>query len=194
MDIILGSRSPRRKELLQQCNISFRIDEALVDETITNYKNPKDYVIQLAKRKGNEVFLRHKDDLVICADTIVCVDQVILGKPKNKSEAYQMIKKLSGRTHDVYTGVFVRYQNMQKWFVSRTQVTIDQLTEEEIEQYISTEEPYDKAGAYGIQGFFGMYVKSINGDYYNVMGLPIHRLMKVIKEIQRNEKTLKVFL
>lgn len=194
MDIILGSRSPRRKELLQQCNISFRIDEALVDETITNYKNPKDYVIQLAKRKGNEVFLRHKDDLVICADTIVCVDQDILGKPKNKSEAYQMIKKLSGRTHDVYTGVYVRYQNMQKWFVSRTQVTIDQLTEEEIEQYISTEEPYDKAGAYGIQGFFGMYVKSINGDYYNVMGLPIHRLMKVIKEIQRNEKTLKVFL
>jgi septum formation protein len=194
MDIILGSRSPRRKELLQQCNISFRIDEALVDETITNYKNPKDYVIQLAKRKGNEVFLRHKDDLVICADTIVCVDQDILGKPKNKSEAYQMIKKLSGRTHDVYTGVYVRYQNMQKWFVSRTQVTIDQLTEEEIEQYINLEEPYDKAGAYGIQGFFGMYVKSINGDYYNVMGLPIHRLMKVIKEIQRNEKTLKVFL
>ncbi|MGD9605406.1 MAG: nucleoside triphosphate pyrophosphatase [Bacilli bacterium] len=185
MKIILGSKSPRRQELLKQCHVNFEIDEAKIEEVVEQYDGPKDYVKQVATKKGEDVFFRHPDDLVICADTIVCLDQIILGKPKNQNEAKAMIQLISGKTHAVFTAVYLRKGNRKKVFVTKTKVTISKISQEDIDHYVMLDEPYDKAGAYAIQGFFGKYVKKINGDFYNVMGLPINRLSHEIKKFQK---------
>jgi septum formation protein len=191
MQIILGSKSPRRRELLSQCGYDFLVDAIDVDEEVTCYNGPSDYVNILAKKKGEAVYLHHPNDLVICADTVVSVEGMILGKPNNKTEAQTMIKLISGKAHDVYTGVYLRFQNHTKVFVVKTKVFIDYISEEDIIAYINTKEPYDKAGGYAIQGYFGKFVKKIQGDYYNVMGLPINRLHKEIQKILKN-KPLKI--
>lgn len=184
MNIILGSKSPRRKELLKQCGISFLTDEAKVEEMIADYQSPRDYVKKIAIQKGEDVFSRHQEDLVICADTIVVLDNLIMGKPKSQTEAKTMIKALAGREHQVFTAVYLRKGQKKKTFVVQTKVTIDTISEEELNHYVSLEEPYDKAGAYAIQGFFGKYVKKINGDYYNVMGLPLNRLYRELNKFR----------
>ncbi|HEY8395517.1 MAG TPA: Maf family protein, partial [Bacilli bacterium] len=120
----------------------------------------------------------------ICADTIVVSGQKVLGKPQDINEARQMMETLSGKEHYVITGVFLHYKDYQKVFAEKTEVLIDKLTPEEIEAYINTSEPYDKAGGYGIQGIFGKHVRAIKGDYYNVMGLPINHLYREIKIIE----------
>lgn len=185
MEIVLGSKSPRRKELLEGMGYSFIVDVKDVKEDINEYKTPKEYVKKTAIKKGLETAKYHQDALVICADTIVEHNGDILEKPKNKDDARRMITSLSNDTHHVYTAVFLSYKNKKKVFVEGTKVTVDYMSSEEIEAYIDSNEPYDKAGAYAIQGIFSKYIKKIDGDYYNVMGLPVNKLYQEIKKITK---------
>lgn len=183
MKIILGSKSPRRKELLKQMGFSFEIYLLEVEEDIKDFSDPQDYVKKTALKKGNAISQIFPEDLVICADTIVVHNNCILEKPKNKQEAYEMLHDLQGDSHFVFTAVYLGLKNKTKVFIETTKVTIDSMNESEIEEYISTKEPYDKAGGYAIQGLFGRYVQKIEGDYYNVMGLPVNKLYREIKKL-----------
>lgn len=176
MKIVLGSKSARRKELLSLMGYDFIVHGVDTNEEIDVYKNSKDYVYQVVLRKGGIVSELHPNDLVICADTIVVVDDNILNKPHNINEAREMIKILAGRSHDVLTAVYLNYRNKNQIFIEKTKVVIDELSEAEIE---------DKAGGYAIQGLFAKHIKSIKGDYYNVMGLPINKLYHKINEISK---------
>lgn len=185
MKIVLGSKSARRSELLSLIGYDFYVDFVDIDETIHDYKNPKDYVQKVVQRKGEAVAIKHKDELVVCADTIVVVDDTILNKPVDVDEARQMIKLINNRAHYVMTAVFIKYKDYEKVFVEKTAVFIDNITDDDIETYINTVEPYDKAGGYAIQGMFSKHIKKIDGDFYNVMGLPINKLNNEIKKISR---------
>ena len=179
--IILGSKSPRRKEILEMTGIPFKvvIEDILEDVKCDNYL---DYPKLTAKKKGLPLVKRYHDDIIITADTIVYCDKRILGKPKDKDEAYEMIKLISGRSHIVVTGVYIKTKKEEYNYSVETKVFVSKLSEEEINDYINTLEPYDKAGAYAIQGIFGKYIEKIDGDYYNVMGLPINSIYEKIKE------------
>ncbi|MCR4678724.1 MAG: Maf family protein [Lachnospiraceae bacterium] len=193
--VILASGSPRRKELLTQAGIAFEVITSDADETPTKTV-PAEIVMELSKRKGEDVYERLEregridkagETLIISADTLVFFKDERLGKPKDKADAFRMIKELSGDVHDVITGVTLTYvnrgQKKQVRFFEKTEVSVYDLTDEEIEAYIATGEPMDKAGAYAIQGFFGKYIKGINGEYANVVGLPIARLYHEIKKL-----------
>lgn len=199
--IILASASPRRSELLRQAGLEFIVIPSQGEEIITS-THPAEVVEELSLQKAQEVadrVLKEKeyavpqDDggiVVIGADTVVAADHKILGKPADHMEAEAMIALLQGKVHQVYTGVtlIVIDQNREmktRTFHECTDVDVYPMTEEEIEEYISTPEPYDKAGAYGIQGSFGIYIKGIHGCYYNVVGLPIARLVHELKDIMR---------
>lgn len=185
MEIILGSNSPRRKELLELLGYKFKVVSPNVDENVDN-TNLVEMVEEIASRKAYSLSNNYKDCLIICADTIVVVDNMYLGKPKDSSDAFSMIKKLQNNVHQVYTAVVVIYKDKKYQFTSKTDVYVDPITETEIHEYISTIEPYDKAGGYGIQGQFARYIERIDGDYYNVMGLPISKLDRLIKEIKNS--------
>lgn len=195
MHVILASASPRRRELLTQAGISFEICPSQIEERITK-QEPEQVVLELSGQKAADVAGRSQSgDVVVGADTVVAIDGRILGKPRTREEAFAMLKSLQGRTHHVYTGVTViecqdrqfcrecECQERVSAFVEDTLVEVWPMTEEQIWQYIDTGEPMDKAGAYGIQGKFGVYIKGIQGDYYNVVGLPIaglfHRLLEI---------------
>lgn len=193
--VILASGSPRRKELLTQAGIAFEVITSDADETPTKTV-PAEIVMELSKRKGEDVYERLEregridktgETLIISADTLVFFKNERLGKPKDRADAFRMIKELSGDVHDVITGVTLTYVNQgqkkQVRFFEKTEVSVYDLTDEEIEAYIETGEPMDKAGAYAIQGFFGKYIKGINGEYANVVGLPIARLYHEIKKL-----------
>ena len=183
MNLILASKSPRRKELLTQAGFQFTIDVSNVDETVEEI-NPVDKVLAIAKKKGLDVFKKHKEDaIILSADTIVVINDEVLGKPKDKDDARIMIKKLQNNVHQVFTAIYIKSKNHEDLFVEKTDVVVGKMTEEEIEEYINTAEPYDKAGGYGIQGIFSRYISSINGDYYNVMGLPIYKVRQALKNI-----------
>ena len=183
--IILASASPRRKELLEQIGVDFEI--AVSDkETAIDGGDPIEACRAQAYNKAVDIVEKsrlkygYKDFVVISADTIVAIEGKILGKPKDKSDARQMLKTLSGRKHRVYTAVFV-YNSLKdsyESFVEDTPVEVASLSSEEIEDYLEKKEPYDKAGAYAIQGYFSRYIVGIEGDYYNVMGLPVGRLYR----------------
>ena len=185
---ILASASPRRRELLTQGGFSFSVIPSSAEENITK-PNPSDAVIELALTKAESIYKDHKQPniMIIGADTIVVYDNDILGKPKDEEDAYNMLSLLSDRTHQVYTGVALitnvdGCKNVHL-FYEVTQVTFYPLTDAERKSYISTGDPMDKAGAYGIQGPFAIHVKSIVGDYNNVVGLPLSRLYQEIKKI-----------
>ena len=182
--IVLASASPRRKELIKLIFEDFQILPAECDETLPEGINPKEAVEYLSKIK-NEATRRLLTEkaLVISADTVVAAENEILGKPVDKEDARRMITLLSGKTHSVYTGVTISDNEKEITFSEKTDVTFFALTEEEIESYISTSEPYDKAGGYGIQGKAGLLVEKIEGDYYNVVGLPVARLNRELKKI-----------
>ena len=193
--IILASGSPRRKELLTQAGIDFEVLTSDADETPTKTV-PAEIVMELSKRKGEDVFAKLEsqgridaagENLIISADTLVFFKDERLGKPKDKADAVRMLRELSGEVHDVITGVTLIYVNhgerKQVSFYEKTEVSVYDLTDEEIETYVATGEPMDKAGAYAIQGYFGKYIKGINGEYANVVGLPIARLYYEIKKI-----------
>ena len=186
--IILASGSPRRKELLAMIEKNFVVRVSQEEEAITS-QNPADVTVELSRQKAEAVAEISEENpcLIIAADTVVAVDDAILGKPANKQAARAMIEKISGRTHQVYTGVTLIHRtgrvHEMKSFAVCTEVHVAKMEAEEVEEYISTEEPYDKAGAYGIQGLFGKYVTGIEGDYNNVVGLPVARLYQEMKEI-----------
>ena len=184
MKIVLASASPRRKELISLICEGVEIRPAECDETLPEGIGARDAVEYLSKIKNDAARkLSAENEMVISVDTVVAVDDKILGKPVDKSDARRMISLLNGRTHQVYTGVTISFENNVITFSEKTDVTFFQLTNEEIESYISTSEPYDKAGAYGIQGKASLLVSGINGDYFNVVGLPVARLNRAFKEL-----------
>lgn len=186
MRLILASASPRRRELLQQIQMEFTVLPAKGEEKITK-KLPQEVVMELSRQKALEVAgcpeVRREDALVLGADTVVVYQGRILGKPKDEQEALSMLKTLSGNTHEVYTGVtLLDVQTGEKnSFFERTAVTMYPVSEKEIRAYIATGEPMDKAGAYGIQGIGAKFIRSIEGDYNNVVGLPVGRIYQEIK-------------
>ena len=168
---------------------SVEILPADCDETLPNGIGAREAVEYLSKIKNEASSkLTNKENLVISADTVVAVDDEILGKPVDKEDARRMISLLSGKVHQVYTGVTLSLNGKTKTFSEKTDVEFFDLTEDEIEEYISSSEPYDKAGSYGIQGKAGLLVKGINGDYYNVVGFPVARLKREIQEFIFSEE------
>lgn len=184
MDIILASKSPRRREILENTKVRFSVKESQIDEIIKVNESPKETVMRLAYEKALDVASSNKDSLVIGADTIVVINEQILGKPKNEEEAYNMIKLLSGKTHYVITGFALINLSLNKKVVDCevSQVTFKELSKECIKDYINTKESLDKAGAYGIQGYGGLLVKNIQGDYFNIVGLPISKISDCLKD------------
>ena len=178
MSVVLASASPRRRELLQKAGVAFTVKVSDADEHIEPDTPPHEAVMSLARQKAQAVAETCPDDLVIGADTVVVYNGAILGKPADRADAVRMLHMLSGQTHDVYTGVcLVRAGNAETFF-ERTQVTFWPLTAHEIEAYVDTGEPMDKAGAYGIQERGCTLVRSICGDYFNVVGLPVAALCR----------------
>lgn len=182
MAVILASASPRRRELLKFITDDFTIKVSDAEEVTDPSLSAEETVKSLAVIKGEAVADGSPDDIVISADTVVVLDGKILGKPKNEDDAFSMLCALSGRTHEVFTGVCVIHGNEKEVFAERTEVTFYPLSENEIRAYIATGEPSDKAGAYGIQGMGCTLVKSINGDYNNVVGLPVAALNRLLRE------------
>ena len=193
MRIILASASPRRRELLEQIGLSFEILPSHVEEN-AKAKTPEKLVEFLSAQKAEAVFAAVSEEesvLVIGADTVVARKGNILGKPKDKKAAVKMLKQLAGKAHHVYTGVTLIYrperaekpcQVRKKTFHEATKVRFYPMTREEIQAYVATGEPLDKAGAYGIQGVFARYVERLEGDYSNVVGLPVGRLYQELKQ------------
>lgn len=189
--IVLASASPRRRELLGQIGIVPKIVPSTLEEKITA-DIPKEVVKELSLQKACDIAARcEADTLVIGADTVVAAGGRILGKPKSHEEAERMIALLSGSTHQVYTGVTLIYCGPEgqtvKTFAEKTDVRVYPMTAEEIHEYAYSDEPMDKAGAYGIQGKFAAYIKGIDGDYSNVVGLPIGRVYQEMKELLRRK-------
>ncbi len=182
MNIILASSSPRRTEILKLANIIHKVIPSTCKEVIEEGLKPIEVVQSLSYQKANNVFQDNKDSLIIGADTIVTIDNKILGKPHNEKEALEMLELLSGRTHEVITGVTIINKNIHKTFYEITEVTVAKLSKKQIIDYINSEYIYDKAGSYAVQGEFCKYIDKINGDYYNVVGLPISRIYKELKE------------
>ena len=203
-NIILASASPRRRELLELCGISFitrtrDLDESVIEEKIykenigsTSYEMAEKMVLELSREKalllvGEARNIYGQDYIIIGSDTLVVDQKQILGKPKDKDDAYAMLRSLCGQTHRVYTGVSLVYSDRVESFVSHTDVVFceyDQETENIIRMYVGTGSPMDKAGAYGIQDMGALLVKEIRGDYYTVMGLPISDLYRRLKREQ----------
>lgn len=186
-EFVLASASPRRKELLSQIGIKFRTCTSKKEEEFVR-NLPEGIVKDLSYTKARDVYERgNRDAVVIGADTIVVANEQILGKPKDEKEAFEMIKMLQGGVHQVYTGVSIIWQQNNNTHVSSfyavTEVEVYYMNDDEIRNYISMAEPYDKAGGYAIQGYFARYIKGIKGDYNNVVGLPIGKLYQVLNSL-----------
>jgi septum formation protein len=191
MKLILASTSPRRAQILKEAGLTFSVLSSAVDETPLPEEIPQQLVQRLADAKAELVAARTIGPaIVIAADTVVTLDGNILGKPKSTEDARRMLEQLSGRTHAVLTGVSViRLPDMERrQFVESTLVHFDQISGEEILRYLATEEPYDKAGAYAIQGRAGRYIPRIEGCYFNVVGLPLSRVFTAIQELGWTEE------
>lgn len=182
-DIVLASQSPRRKELLEKCGVSFTQDPANIDETLNKSLSLSEAIQELSKRKAMAVLQRHKDAIVIGSDTIVTLHNKVLGKPHDDEEAFQMLKMLQNNTHEVITGIAFVSTKHTYTACSISKVTFSKMSDEEIKHYIATGECKDKAGAYGIQGYGGRYISHIEGDYYAIMGLPLHLVYEELKNI-----------
>ena len=180
MKIILASNSPRRKELLEQAGIAFEVKSADVEE-VTSKTLPQDVVMDLSLLKAKAIADENPGRKIVAADTVVAYDNQILGKPKDEEDAFYMLKMLSGKTHHVYTGVTIIDETGKcNSFFECTAVSMYENSDELIREYISTGEPMDKAGAYGIQGRGAVLVKEISGDYNNVVGLPLAKVYRVL--------------
>lgn len=182
MQLILASQSPRRKELLGLFHIPFTVRVADIDETMDPGKAPADEVARVSKLKALAV-ARDTEDVVIAADTIVVLDGQVLGKPADASHAKAMLTALSGRDHQVMTGVTVLKGETCLTHTEITDIHFRSLTQKEIGDYVATGEPMDKAGAYGIQGGAALFAEKLQGDYYNVMGLPVCRLLLMLRAV-----------
>ena len=182
--LVLASSSPRRIEILKKLGLQFIVRKSEINEVRFKDETPERYVIRIAFEKAYNVAKKYNENTVIGADTIVLIDGEILGKPKNKSEAKNMLMKLSGREHKVLTGLCLLNSKSKKILkkVVKSLVIIKELTSEEIESYIKTGEPLDKAGSYAIQGIGAFMVKEIHGSYTNVVGLPVCELIEMLLE------------
>lgn len=179
--LILASASPRRRELLAHLGLPFTIEAADIDETPLPDESPHLYTERLAKEKAETIARRHPDAVILAADTTVVLDDLILGKPHDAADARRMLSLLQGRTHEVVTGVAL-YSNSQITVESEeTSVVFTQMNIETIDRYIATGEPLDKAGAYGIQGIAAQFIPRIQGDYSNVVGLPLARVRHMLQ-------------
>lgn len=182
MELILASQSPRRRQLLALMGLEFCVLSAEVDETMDPDKPVETEIARVSRRKAEAVVTKvSRDACIVAADTLVCIDGERLGKPHDAAEAAAMLRRLSGREHTVMTGVSVLCGTCTESFTEKTTIHFRALSEAEIQAYIATGEPMDKAGAYGIQGQAALFVDAIVGDYYNVMGLPICRLTQVLR-------------
>ena len=193
-ELILASASPRRAELLGQIGIPFRRVVSGVNEDLQDPANPKEHVRVLSRRKAEDVTGRLSSGIVLGADTVVVLDEHILGKPDDEKAAAGMLHLLSGRTHQVYTGLTL-IDAARKTSVSHveiTEVSFRELTSEEIDAYVATGEPLDKAGAYGIQGKGALLVRGIRGCYFNVVGLPLAGMVKALRRLEEDPDSTSV--
>ncbi len=193
-EIILASASPRRRELLEQIGFVYRVMPSLKEEKAEG-ENPAEIVQNLARQKAEDIAAQVKlpGKLVLGADTVVVWKNQIIGKPANREDAFLMLKNLQGDTHQVYTGVAFSWMDREgkiktHTFYEETGVEVYPMSDEEIQAYIASGHSDDKAGAYGIQGSFGAYIKGISGDYYNVVGLPIGRVYQEMKKFCRRDR------
>lgn len=184
-EIILASQSPRRQQLLQKAGINFNVAFADTDESFPTGLSVENIAMHIAAEKGDKVLSGRNDNenvIIIAADTIVVLNDHIIGKPANRKHAIEILKKISGKTHKVITGVAIISKSKRKLFTETTEVEFFDLDEKDIIYYVDTYKPFDKAGAYAIQEWIGLIgIKNINGDFYNVMGLPVSRLLKELK-------------
>lgn len=180
MTVILASQSPRRRELLSRIISDFDVIPADINEDVKNYFTPMDYVLTMAAQKAMHVAKQYPNDLVIGCDTIVTIDNEILGKPTSRDDAFRMLRQLSGRSHKVYTSVVLMKDDQESSATVPATVEFYDLTDEEINNYLDTKEYQDKAGAYGIQEQGALLVKSIQGDFYSIVGLPIATLNRML--------------
>ena len=178
--VILASQSPRRRQLLNLVGIAHEVQPADIDETYLTGERPREHAERLARGKTEVIVEREPDAVVIGSDTIVVVDGDVLGKPADDSDAARMLARLAGRSHTVITAVAVAWRGETRSAVEEVGVTFHPLTSKEIDAYIATREPMDKAGAYGIQGYGATIVSRVDGDYFAVMGLPLQRLTRVL--------------
>ncbi|XP_045511562.1 dTTP/UTP pyrophosphatase [Colias croceus] len=192
--IILASGSPRRKELIENIGLKVGLCPSLFEENLDpkSFKNMSDFVEETALQKVLEVENRLKDkgtsaDVLIGADTMVTLDGTMFGKPTSEQEAFEMLSRLSGRGHTVYTGVVVKASDRVVKFTEKTDVFFGKLDEDQIRGYIATGEPMDKAGGYGIQGVGGTFVERVEGDYFTVVGLPLYRMCKVLYDMFKDK-------
>jgi septum formation protein len=179
--VFLASASPRRRDLLNLVGIDHEVRPANIDETYLPGEQPRDHAERLAREKA--VAIDGSDSVTIGSDTIVVVDGQVLGKPRDRAHAAEMLRQLSGRSHIVMTGVAARWRGVLASGLEEVGVTFRQLSDDEIERYIDTGEPMDKAGAYGIQGFGATIVDRVDGDYFAVMGLPLNRLVRLLRAL-----------
>ena len=187
--VVLASKSPRRAELLQQIHISFVCDAADIDETVLAGETAADYVQRLARQKAQAIWCKREAEQqpllpVLGSDTAVVIGEEILGKPNNKADAIVMLKKLSGKAHQVLTAVSVISQSKTLTALSTTTVNFKAVSALEIENYVDSGEPNDKAGAYGIQGFAAVFIEKIEGSYSGVMGLPLAETYQLLQEVK----------
>ena len=180
--IILASASPRRRELLAQAGFEFEVVTSDVDEVVDPSLTPDKLVMSLARQKAQAVAQNRADCAVIGSDTVVVLDGKVLGKPRDEADAVRMLESLSGRKHEVYTGVCIAFAGETHCFFERTSVNFCELDGEQIKAYVATGEPMDKAGAYGIQGKGCVLVEGIEGDYFNVVGFPVSRFCREYKK------------
>jgi septum formation protein len=184
--LILASKSPRRYDLLKQLGLDFEVIPSKIEEDFVPNESPREHVLRLAEAKALEVGNQYPEQWVIGADTIVYVDGIILGKPMSREEAMDMLKRLSGKEHRVLTGISVRSSNKGKGECGavETAVRMKSLSPAEMDWYVRTGEPFDKAGGYGIQGIGSFMIESINGSYTNVVGLPLCELMQMLVRLE----------
>ena len=183
--VILASSSPRRKELLKRIISNFEIKVSNIDESIDRPKNVSEIPYELAYRKAKEITKDYYNDIVIGSDTIVAINNEVLEKPIDENDAYRMLKLLNNNTHEVISGIAILYQDKEIRYIEKSLVTFNNLTDKEILDYIATKDPLDKAGAYGIQNEYINLVKEFSGEYENIVGLPLIRLEKELKNINK---------
>src|SRR5690606_16839704 len=180
--LILGSQSPRRKELLESAGLIFNTVKPLFDEDSLPYEgDPSEYVKELAKAKAHSLVSTYPKDVILTADTIVVVDHEILGKPKDEEDAFRMLSLLNDKMHTVYTAVCIKYMDKEEVFLEEADVEFNKMSELDIRSYIQTGESLDKAGAYAIQGIGSKFIKHYEGDFHTIMGLPLKALLTRLK-------------
>ena len=185
--IILASKSPRRAEILRMIGVNFKVAPSKIEEEINPKIEQNEIAINISKAKAETISHKYPNDIIIGADTIVVLNEEIFGKPKDKNESKKMLKALSGNSHKVITGVTIMNKKLEilKTFSEITEVFVEKVPKKQIEFYVNNYNTLDKAGSYGIQEWFSVWIKRINGCYYNVMGLPVSKLYRYIVEIEK---------